>query len=135
MEIEFLSWWDSLPPDYRARSDFYTVGAQNIHRCHLIFLQDVKMQCYQLMKNLTEFTYDNEIARCVTTVRDLVDKMCATTPYDFGDDDMHEKEMWSYRRRKFPRRRSLWHSTLPSLRHCSYRAWYLRYPADSERVS
>jgi hypothetical protein len=92
MEIEFLSWWDSLPPDYRARSDFYTVGAQNIHRCHLIFLQDVKMQCYQLMKNLTEFTYDNEIARCVTTARDLVNKMCATTPYDFGDDDPHARE-------------------------------------------
>jgi hypothetical protein len=92
MEIEFYSRWDSLPADYRARTDFYTVAAQNIHQCHLIFVQDLKMQCYQLMTNLTESTYDNEIARCVMTARDLIDKMCATTPYDFGDDDPHARE-------------------------------------------
>jgi hypothetical protein len=91
-ETEFLSWWDSLPSEYKARTDFYTVGSQNIYRCHRVFLLDLKMQCYQLMSNLTEFTYDNEIARCVTTARELIDKMCATTPYDFGDDDPHARE-------------------------------------------
>jgi hypothetical protein len=91
-EKEFSSWCGSLPPDYRARTDFYTVCAQNIYRCHQIFIQDVKMQCYQLMSTLTEFTYGNKIARSVTTAREMVDKICATTPYEFGDDDPRARE-------------------------------------------
>jgi hypothetical protein len=50
------------------------------------------MQCYQLVGALTEFTYDTETARCVTTAREMVDKICATMPYNFGDCDPRARE-------------------------------------------
>jgi hypothetical protein len=50
------------------------------------------MQCYQLMSNLTDFPFGNEIPSCVSKARKLVDKICATTPYDFSDDDPHVRE-------------------------------------------
>ena len=87
VERELLSWWESLLLGYRARTDFYTVGSQNICRCQKLFLQDIKVQCYQSMSNLTEMTHANEIARCVTTARELINRMCATTPYNFGHYD------------------------------------------------
>ena len=59
----------------------------NIFRAHRIFLRDLCVKCHTKLSELDGVDRDEQIGRNAELVQEMVDTMCASIPYTFGDDD------------------------------------------------
>jgi hypothetical protein len=91
LDMEYLRWHNECPGDWVKRDHLYELLTVNIFRAHRVFLCDLCIKCHTRLSQLDGVDRDDEIGRSVQLVQEMVDEMCASIPYGFGEDDPNER--------------------------------------------
>jgi hypothetical protein len=89
--LELMSWYESLPEEYKSGENYWILFTKNLYLCHRIFLQDAIARCCHVLRYLDKSHYDLQIIECVETTSVLVDVVCTGMPYHFGNRGPHTR--------------------------------------------
>ena len=81
---DFFIWYEDICRTWDSRTESDAIFARHLSRCHGILISDLTMRCYQRLAALDGQDHSEDIARCLSKARELMQEMDVIQPYDLG---------------------------------------------------